>query len=181
MLLVEDDSEMGGALLSRKVAIDGRTAMDWVAETVAELEGMNDATLLRRTTAFGYYDHNYLILSERVTDHLGADAPVNAPRYRLWKVRARQVVLATGALERPLVFAGNDRPGVMLASGAQSYANRFAALPGRRAVMFTNNDTAYQGALDLTDAGVIVAAVVDLRPGHSSPPVEAARPVASRS
>ena len=175
VLLVEDDSEMGGALLSRKVAIDGRTAMDWVAETVAELEGMNDATLLRRTTAFGYYDHNYLILSERVTDHLGADAPVNAPRYRLWKVRARQVVLATGALERPLVFAGNDRPGVMLASGAQSYANRFAALPGRRAVMFTNNDTAYQGALDLTDAGVIVAAVVDLRPGHSSPPVEAAR------
>ena len=175
VLLVEDDSEMGGALLSRKVEIDGRPAMDWVAETVAELAGIDDAILLTRTTAFGYYDHNYLIFSERVTDHLGADAPSNAPRHRLWKVRARQVVLATGALERPLVFAGNDRPGVMLASGAQSYANRFAALSGRRAVVFTNNDTAYGAALDLADTGVAVGAVVDLRPDSASPAVEAAR------
>ena len=175
VLLVEDDSEMGGALLSRRVEIDGRPAMDWVADSVAELAGIDDAILLTRTTAFGYYDHNYLILSERVTDHLGADAPANAPRQRLWKLRARQVVLATGALERPLVFAGNDRPGVMLASGARSYANRFAALSGRRAVVFTNNDTAYGAALDLADAGVAVVAVVDLRPDSGSPAVEAAR------
>ena len=175
VLLVEDDSEMGGSLLSRTAEIDGRPAMGWVTETVAELGANDDVTLLKRTTAFGYYDHNYLILCERSTDHLGAAAPAHAPCHRLWKVRARHVVLATGALERPLVFDGNDRPGVMLASGAQSYATRFAALPGRRAIVFTNNDTAYQAALDLAEAGVAVGAVIDLRPDSSGPAAEAAR------
>ena len=110
---------------------------------------MPEATLLPRTTAYGYYDHNRLELIERVSDHLGAAAPANSPRQRLWKLRARQVVLATGALERPLVFADNDRPGVMLASAARIYVNRFGVAPGRSGVLFTNNDGAYRTALDL--------------------------------
>ena len=118
--------------------------------------------MLTRTTAFGYYDHNFLGLLERVTDHLAADAAPHLPRQRLWKVRARQVVLATGALERPLVFAENDRPGIMLASAARTYVNRYAVRPGRRAVVFTNNDSAYRTALDLLRAGVGVS-VIDLR------------------
>ena len=118
--------------------------------------------MLTRTTAFGYYDHNFLGLLERVTDHLPADAAPHLPRQRLWKVRARQVVLATGALERPFVFADNDRPGIMLASAARTYVNRYAVRPGRRAVVFTNNDSAYRTALDLLRAGVGVS-VIDLR------------------
>src|SRR3970282_55323 len=123
---------------------------------------MPEVRLLPRCTAFGYYDHNHLELIERVTDHLETSPP-GMPRQRLWKLRARQVVLATGAIERPLVFADNDRPGVMLASAAQTYVNRYAVLPGRRAVLFANNDGAYQAALDLAAAGVEVVAAIDPR------------------
>ena len=164
VLLAEQDWAFGGALLHDDVEIDGRPARDWVAGTLAELGAMPEVILLPRTTVFGYHDHNYLTLLERVTDHLGAEAPAWLPRQRLWKLRARQVVLAAGAIERPLVFADNDRPGIMLAGAARTYVNRFAALPGRRAVVFANNDSAYQAALDLADAGIEVAALVDLRP-----------------
>ena len=116
-----------------------------------------------RSTAFGYYDHNFVTVLERVTDHLGPTGG-NVPRQRIWRVRARQVVLATGAIERPLVFRNNDRPGVMLASAVSTYVNRYGVAPGRRVVVFTNNDSAYRAALDLVDAGVDVRAVVDVRP-----------------
>ena len=130
--------------------------------------------MLTRTTAFGYYDHNYLGLLERVRDHLPPAAAPHLPRQRLWKVRARQVVLATGALERPLVFAENDRPGIMLASAVRTYLNRYAVRPGRRAIVFTNNDSAYGAALDLLRAGVGVS-VVDLRPSPQGDLPAAAR------
>ena len=164
VLLAEQDFAFGGALLHEGAEIDGRPALDWVADVVAELVALEEVVLLPRTTVFGYHDHNYLILLERVTDHLGAAAPAQLPRQRLWKVRAVQVVLATGAIERPLVFADNDRPGIMLASAARAYALRFAALPGRTAVVFANNDSAYPAALDLAEAGITGAAVVDPRP-----------------
>ncbi len=164
VLLCEQDREPGGALLSEAAEIDGRPALDWVAEAAAELDSMAEVTLLPRTTLFGYHDHNYLTAVERATDHLGADAPAHLPRERLWKVRARQVVLATGAIERPLVFADNDRPGIMLAGAARSYLKRFAARPGRMAVVFANNDGAYRAALELNAGGVAVTALVDPRP-----------------
>ncbi len=163
VILAEQDFAFGGMLLAESA---DHPAQAWLTLTLAELAEMPEVRLLPRTTAFGYYDHNYLGLLERVTDHLGADAPAGLPRQRLWKVRARQVVLATGAIERPLVFAENDRPGVMLASAVRAYLNRFAVLPGRRAVLFTNNDDAYHAALDLHAAGAGVA-VVDLRPSLS--------------
>jgi sarcosine oxidase subunit alpha len=122
---------------------------------------MPELRLLPRTTAFGYYDHNYVALVERAGDHF---PPGEAPyRKRLWKVRAAQVVLAAGAIERPLVFADNDRPGIMLASAARTYLNRYAVQPGRRVAIMTNNDSAYATAVDLINAGVSVAAVIDLR------------------
>ncbi len=123
---------------------------------------MDEVRLLPRTTAFGYYDHNYLGLLER--RHVGLPGTESGARERLWKVRARRVVLATGAIERPLVFANNDRPGVMLAGAVRHYANRFGVAPGKSVVVFTNNDDAYRTALDLADAGVAVGAVVDARP-----------------
>ncbi len=163
VVLCDEQGELGGSLLSDNETIDGKPAADWVASAVAELIAMPEVTLLPRTTAFGYYDHNRIELIERVSDHLGAAAPASSPRQRLWKLRAKQVVLATGALERPLVFADNDRPGVMLAGAARIYANRFGVAPGRSAVLFTNNDGAYRTALDLAESGVRIAAIVDLR------------------
>ena len=130
---------------------------------LTELAAASEMRLLPRTTAFGYYDHNYLGLLERVTDHHAAGAAKH-PRHRLWKVRAKQVVLATGAIERPLTFSGNDRPGVMLASAARTYVNRFGVRPGEKAVVFTTNDSAYASALDLNAAGAEVV-VVDAREG----------------
>ena len=120
---------------SRLVRRDGRP-----------MEAAPEVTLLRRTQVTAYHDHNYLTAVERVTDHL-AGPPAHLPRQRLWKMRARQVVLATGAIERPLVFADNDRPGVMLAGAVRAYIRRHAVLPGREVVIFTNNDDAYRTAL----------------------------------
>ena len=153
--------------------IGGAPAHDRVAAAYAELEGRENVTVLTRTTVYGYFDHNFLGLLERVTDHL-ADKPEHLPRHRLWKLRAKQVVLATGAIERPLVFSDNDRPGTMLASACQTYVNRYAVKPGTKAVVFTNNDGAYGAALDLAAAGVEIAAVVDLRPNPEGPATERA-------
>ncbi|MBL6598741.1 MAG: sarcosine oxidase subunit alpha [Alphaproteobacteria bacterium] len=163
VLLADEGSEFGGALLAdRDQSIDGVPALDWVRGVVAELEAMPEVTLLRRATVTGYYDHNYITVLERVTDHLG-DAPDHAPRQRLWKLRAKRMVLAAGAIERPLVFADNDRPGIMLSSAARAYVNRFGVAPGRRVLMFTNNDDAYRTALALKAQGVGVAGIVDVR------------------
>jgi sarcosine oxidase subunit alpha len=162
VLLADDQSELGGRLLYQRDPIHDRPAMEWVTETVSELARMPRLQLLSRSTVFGYYDHNFLGILERVTDHV--QHANGLPRHRLWRVRARQVVLAAGAFERPLVFHNNDRPGVMLASAISAYINRYAVLPGSRAAVFTNNDSAYQTALDLLDQGSAVAAVIDLRP-----------------
>ena len=163
VVLADEQSELGGSLLGGRELIDGRPATKWTASVVEELKAMPEVRLLSRSTAFGYYDHNFVGILERVTDHLASN-PDRVPRQRVWRVRARQVVLATGAIERPLVFPNNDRPGVMLASAVSTYVNRYAVAPVSRAVIFTNNDSAYRAALDLAGAGVEVAAVVDGRP-----------------
>jgi sarcosine oxidase subunit alpha len=164
VILADEQSELGGRLLDLPERLGDRPAADWIAETAATLAGSAEVRLLPRTTALGYYDHNYMVLLERRRDHLALRERRGHARQRLWHVRARQVVLATGAHERPLVFGDNDRPGVMLASAAAGYAHRYGALPGRKAVVFTNNDHAYGSALALADAGAEVGAVVDLRP-----------------
>lgn len=126
------------------------------------LRALPNVTVLPRTLAFGFYDHGLVGLCERLTDHLPL-AERKGPRQRFWKVRAAKVVLATGAFERPLPFANNDLPGVMLASAAQTYVTRFGVAPGRRVVVATNNDSAYAAAFALHDAGVTVSAIVDSR------------------
>jgi sarcosine oxidase subunit alpha len=168
VVLVDDQPELGGALLSGREEIDGRPALAWVAEARAELEAQPETRVLTRATAIGYHDQNYVLVAERRPDRSGGGG-------RLWHFRARQVVLATGAHERPLVFAGNDRPGVMSAAAVRSYLNRYAVLPGRRAVVFTTGDSAYATALELAAAGAEVAALVDTRPEPPAALVEAAR------
>jgi sarcosine oxidase subunit alpha len=158
VILADDRPEPGGSLLGTA------EHLDWVQATAAHLDAAPDVRVLPRTTVFGYYDDNHLLAVERRTNHLGAAAPENVSRERVWRIRARRVVLATGAHERSLAFADNDRPGVMLAASARTYVNRHGVLPGRRAVVFTTNDSAYAAALDLSAAGVDVTVIVDTRP-----------------
>jgi sarcosine oxidase subunit alpha len=162
VMIADEQSEFGGRLLSTSEEINGQPALDWLNATTEELDSLDNVTVLPRATVFGYYDHNFLAIAERCTDHLG-EFHHDRVRQRLWRVRAKQVVLAQGAFERPLVFCNNDRPGVMLASAVSTYINRYAVSPGDRAVVFTNNDSAYQAALDLQRADVAVAAIVDSR------------------
>ena len=163
VILCDEQPEFGGTLLHEPNAtIDGRAAEDWVAYVVAELAKHPRVILLPRTTAFGYFAQNFVGLVERVTDHL-AEPDANQPRERLWQVRAKEVVLATGAIERPLVFPENDRPGVMLADSARTYLHRYGVRPGSRAVVMTADDSAYSAAVDLHQAGVTIAAICDLR------------------
>jgi sarcosine oxidase subunit alpha len=165
VMICDEQAEFGGSLLDGDAArIDGETEADWAAWAVASLAATPRVTLLPRTTAFGYFPHNSLGLVERLTDHL-ADAPAGAVRERLWQVRAREVVLATGAIEQPLVFPGNDLPGVMLAGAARTYLNRYGVRAGTRAVVVTANDSAAGAARDLEAAGVEVATIADLRKG----------------
>jgi sarcosine oxidase subunit alpha len=175
VILCDEQAALGGGLLDEPaVTIDGWPAPSWVQEVGTTLAG--SVTLLPRTTAFGWYPHNMIGLVERVTDHL-ADPTPEQPRERLWQVRAERVVLATGAIERPLVFPGNDRPGIMLAGSARTYLHRYGVKVGRRVVIATADDSAYRAATDLHAAGVEVAAIVDARPAADSQAIDAVRRV----
>lgn len=160
--LVEQDSAWGGFCLNQPIEIDGKRGFEWVKTAIGELSVTPDTQLMSRTTAFGYYDHNLVGMLERLTDHEPAHSR-KGPRQRLWKIRAKQIILATGTIERPLVFPNNDRPGVMLASAAETYVNRFGAAPGKRVMIATNNDSAYDVAKSLQDKGVDIAGIVDSR------------------
>ncbi|XDZ69280.1 sarcosine oxidase subunit alpha family protein [Alphaproteobacteria bacterium LSUCC0226] len=174
VILADEQNEFGGWLLGEaNISIGDVPALDWISTMLADLAAMPNVTLLPRTTVFGYMDHNYLTLNERVTDHLPS-RPAHLPRQRLWKVRAKQVIIAQGAHERPLVFAGNDLPGVMLAGAVRTYINRYGVCPGRRAIVVCNNDDAYRTALDLCHAGAD-AVITDLRNDAKGPLITAAR------
>jgi sarcosine oxidase, subunit alpha len=175
VILVDEQNEIGGDLLSDpNVKIDGQHAWDWLAAATQTLATRENVTILIRTTAFGYYQQNFVGLVQRLSDHLGAPDP-GSPRERLWRVRARRVVLATGSIERPLVFAGNDRPGVMLAGAAKTYLSRYGVRVGDRPVLVTAHDSAYAGAFDLAEAGAKVAAIVDQRRNVSPHLIERAK------
>ena len=172
VVLADENPILGGRLLSERFQIDDRPALDWAREVGGELESLPEVTLLPRTTAVGYYDDNLLVLVEQAA---ALTTELWTPRQRLWTVRAREIVLATGAIERPLVFPGNDRPGVMLAGAVRTYLNRFAVAPGRRAVVLAGCDDAWRTALGLAAAGVEVAAIVDPRENAEGPLAVAAR------
>ena len=170
VILADSDQAFGGALLRRPCRIGDAAGTDWVRAAVAELASLPETRLLPGTTVLGHYDGNYLVAAERVAGRSGPGMPAVPLQQRLWHIRARRVVLATGAVERPLVFAGNDRPGVMLAGAVESFLHRHAVLPGRRAVLFADNDDAYALAAALAASGAEIAAIVDPRaaPGPSA-------------
>ncbi len=162
VLLVEERAQLGGQLLFRNASIAGQPAREWLAQAESALARLAEVRVVCRATATGYYDHNLVTVLERCTDHV-ADPAAHLPRQRLWKVRAHRVIVAAGAIERPIVFGNNDLPGVMLAGAAQRYAAQYAVRAGQRAVVFTNNDSGYEAALALAATGVEVAALIDPR------------------
>jgi methylglutamate dehydrogenase subunit C len=166
VILADEDFCLGGRLLSERYEINGQPALEWVNAAEAELESLPDCRIMRRTTVFGVYDGGTYAALERVNDHVVMPPP-HEPRQRLWRIVAKRAVLCAGAIERPIVFGDNDRPGIMLASAVRSYVNRFGVAPGRRAVVFADNDDAFRTASDLTQAGVEVAALVDAGRGPS--------------
>ena len=174
VILCDEQADFGGALRFEKGAeIDGQDGWSWAQATVAKLRAMPNVRLLSRTTAFGYYAQNFVGLTERVSDHL-ASPDRSTPRERLWQVRAKRVILATGAIERHMVFADNDRPGIMLASAARTFLNHYGVAVGRNVAVYTANDSAYRAAIDLKKAGVNIAAIVDLRDAPSGTAVDEA-------
>lgn len=178
VLLMDEQPLPGGSLLSSRPGsedgeIDEQDSVAWASATIDRLDAHDEFTYLPRTTAIGSYDSNYVIAVERRTAHLPAAererlAAAGVSRQRVWHVRAQRVVLATGAHERPIVFANNDRPGIMLAGAVRTYLNRYAVAPGSRVVVATTNDAAYALVEDLIDAELQVAAVVDSRPEASA-------------
>jgi sarcosine oxidase subunit alpha len=160
VMLVDDGHAPGGRLQQDARRIDDRPAQDFVDAVLGELAQMPNVRVLVDATVWGYLEHNYLAMVERRPGAPGL-------RQRLWKLRAKQVVIATGAFQRPIPFAGSDRPGVMLAAAARSYVNRYAVAPGATALVFTNNDGAYDDAANLARAGIAVT-LVDSRADPSA-------------
>ena len=170
VLLMEQTAAWGGRAAVDQPQIDGKPAGVWIDETVAALAAMTNVEMRLSCMGAGVYDHGYVLAYEHL--HEGRKA---GPRHRLWRIRAKQTVTATGAIERPLSFAGNDLPGVLLAAAVRDYAVNFGVSLGDRTVIVTNNDDAYRTALVLKDLGLAVPAIIDARPTAEGPLVSAAR------
>jgi len=176
VLLIEQTAHWGGRAMVDQPEIDGFSAEAWVAETLAELDGMANVQTRNRMMGSGVYDHGFAMAYERLGDH----CPHEGPRHRLWKIRTKQIVTATGAIERPLSFAANDLPGVLLASAVRDYALNYGVSVGDRTVVVTNNDDAYRTAIALKEAGLEVPAIIDARTEAAGELPEAARALGIR-
>jgi len=177
VIVLEQTAHWGGRAPVDGGTIDGQSPDDWIRNTLQTIEKMENVTLRRRCMAAGLYDHGYVLGYEQIADTTPGDG---RPRHRLWRIRAARVVTATGALERPLAFAGNDVPGVMLASGLRDYLVNWAVSPGDRTVIVTNNDDAYRTALALHEAGLVVPAILDARASVTGALPDAARALGIR-
>ncbi|MBD1205586.1 MAG: sarcosine oxidase subunit alpha family protein [Rhodobacteraceae bacterium] len=177
VLVLEQNAHWGGRAPVDGDVIDGKPAGQWVDEAVAALEGMETVTLRARCMAAGVYDHGYVLADEKVADHAPGDG---RPKHRLWRIRAGKILTATGAIERPLSFAGNDIPGVMLAASVRDYVVNWAVSPGDRTVVVTNNDDGYRTAIALREAGLAVPAIVDARASPAGDLVARARALGLR-
>ena len=175
VVIVDENPATGGALRYESGAtIDGQSGWDWTVDTTAKLAALPNVRLLTRTTAFGYMAQNMVCLIERITEHL-PKLDAETPRERVWQVRAKRVIIAAGAIERHLVFAENDRPGIMLASAARTYLNHYGVAVGQNIGVFTASDSAYHAAIDLHKAGSKIAAIVDYRDAPSGAALDEAR------
>ena len=153
VILAEDKPRFGGSLLTNEVSIGNQSGKEWAKKIVGELKEMPNVQVKNRAQVFGYYDHNMLVMSERVTDHLPKSKKYT-PKQRLWYIRAKEVVVSSGSIERPLVFGNNDTPGVLLSSAAKEYMKIYGVLVGKKPIVFTNNDSAYETAIEFKKNGI---------------------------
>ncbi|MEF0942808.1 sarcosine oxidase subunit alpha family protein [Rhizobium sp. BR 362] len=167
VIIADEHSQPGGGLLSETAVIGGATAQAFVKHVLADLATLPNVTVMPRTTVFGWYDGNVFGAVERVQKHVAVPSD-KIPVERLWRIVAKQALLATGAEERPLVFGGNDIPGVMMAGAMRSYLNRYAVAPGQQVAIFTTNDSGYALAQDLEAVGIVPEAIIDSRPAAPS-------------
>lgn len=160
ILIIEQNPEWGGRCLVDFSTIGDETSAEYVSRLVSELKKFENVTMRSRMMGAGVYDHGYILGYERLNDHLAEE---DGPRHRLWRIRAKQIITATGSIERPISFPSNDIPGVMLASAVRDYAVNFGVATGNKIAVYTNNDDAYRTAITLNEVGVEVPIIVDAR------------------
>ena len=173
VILAEDKPRFGGSLLTSEVSIGNQSGQEWVKNIISELKSMPNVTVKNRSQVFGYYDHNMLVMSERISDHLPKTNKYT-PKQRLWYIRAKEVLISSGSIERPLVFGNNDTPGVMLSSAAKEYLKIYGVLAGKKPLVFTNNDSGYETAIEFKKNG-IDPVILDTRKDPSSEIVNEAK------
>jgi len=173
VILAEDKPRFGGSLLTDEVTIGNKKGKDWADEIISQLKTMPNIIVKNRSQVFGYYDHNMMVMCERTKDHIEKPSKFT-PRQRLWYIRAKEVIISTGSIERPLVFGNNDRPGIMLASAAKEYMKVYGVAVGKKPIIFTNNDSGYDTAIEYKKNG-INPLVVDIRSNSESPVVQEAK------
>ncbi len=173
VILAEDKSRFGGSLLTSEVTIGNQSGKDWAEKIISELKLMPNVIVKNRSQVFGYYDHNMLVMSERVSDHLPKTEKY-IPKQRLWYIRAKEVIISSGSIERPLVFGNNDTPGVMLSSAAKEYLKIYGVLVGKKPLVFTNNDSGYETAIEFKKNG-IDPIVLDTRKSPNSEIIKEAK------
>ena len=173
VILAEDKPRFGGTLLTDDVSIDNLSGKDWAEKIITELKSMPNVTVKNRSQVFGYYDHNMLVMFERVSDHLEKKSKF-IPRQRLWYIRAKETILSTGSIERPIVFGNNDTPGIFLSAAAKEYMKVYGVLVGKKPLIFTNNDSAYETALEFKKNNV-EPIILDTREEHSSELIDEAK------
>ena len=172
VILAEDKFRFGGSLLTDEVTIGNKKGKEWAEESIKQLKSMPNVIVKNRSQVFGYYDHNMMVMIERTKDHI--ENPKRfTPRQKLWYIRAKEVIISTGSIERPLVFGNNDRPGVMLASAAKEYMKVYGVLVGKKPIVFTNNDSGYDAAIEFKKNG-INPTIIDVRKKTESAVVQEA-------
>ena len=173
VILAEDKPRFGGSLLTDDVTIDNLSGKAWTDKIITQLKEMPNVIVKNRSQVFGYYDHNMTVMIEKTGDHL-KDKPKYVPRQRLWYIRAKEVILSTGSIERPIVFGNNDTPGVFLSAAAKEYIKVYGVLVGKKPLIFTNNDSGYETALEFKKHGVDPI-ILDTREEHSSELINSAK------
>jgi len=165
-LLLEEKNEIGGSTIYQNsdfFKIQNKKSSDWLKNEINEIKKLSNLEIKTRTSVAAFHDYNYLLARENLTDHLNKEEKKNKIRQRLLKIRAKNVIIATGSIERPLIFNNNDRPGIMLSSAVKKYADYYGVVCGKKNVLFTNNDSAYESAISLSKKGLNVESIIDIR------------------
>ena len=170
-ILIDDKNCLGGSTIYQEddcFKINNDYSNKWLKKEIDNFKNYPNLLIKKRTSLAAFHGYNYLLAKENLTDHLGANERKNKIRQRLWKIRAKKVVIATGSIERPLIFNNNDRPGILLSSSIKKYIDFFGVKSGNEISLFTNNDSAYETAISLNKSGVKVNTIIDIRENSTS-------------